>query len=59
MTTLNRAPFPNTRMRRMRADEFSRQLMRETVLTPADLIYPMFVIEGKKKTETIASMLLR
>jgi len=56
MTTLNRALFPGTRMRRMRADEFSRQLMRETVLTPADLICPMFVIEGKKKTETIASM---
>ncbi len=56
MTTLNRAPFPNTRMRRMRADDFSRRLMRETVLTPADLIYPMFVIEGKKKTEAIASM---
>ena len=56
MTTLNRAPFPHTRMRRMRADEFSRQLMRETVLTPADLIYPMFVIEGKKQTEAIASM---
>ena len=56
MTTLNRAPFPHTRMRRMRADEFSRQLMRETVLTPADLIYPMFVIEGKKQTEVIASM---
>lgn len=56
MTTLNRAPFPGTRMRRMRADEFSRQLMRETVLTPADLICPMFVIEGKKKTETITSM---
>ena len=55
-TTLNRAPFPHTRMRRMRADEFSRQLMRETVLTPADLIYPMFVIEGKKQTEVIASM---
>jgi porphobilinogen synthase len=54
--TLNRAAFPHTRMRRMRADAFSRQLMRETVLTPADLIYPMFVIEGKKKTETIASM---
>jgi porphobilinogen synthase len=54
--TLNRAPFPHTRMRRMRADEFSRQLMRETVLTPADLIYPMFVIEGKKKTEAIKSM---
>jgi porphobilinogen synthase len=54
--TLNRAPYPHTRMRRMRADDFSRRLMRETVLTPADLIYPMFVIEGKKQTEVIASM---
>jgi porphobilinogen synthase len=56
MTTLNRTPYPHTRMRRMRADEFSRRLMRETVLTPADLIYPMFVIEGKKQTEAIPSM---
>jgi porphobilinogen synthase len=43
-------------MRRMRRDDFSRRLMRESVLTPADLIYPVFVLEGKKKTEKVASM---
>ena len=48
--------FPATRMRRMRHDEFSRQLMRETVLTPTDLIYPVFVIEGKATREPVPSM---
>nr|WP_320136454.1 porphobilinogen synthase [uncultured Amphritea sp.] len=48
--------FPETRMRRMRADDFSRRLMRENVLTPDDLIYPVFVIEGTNQRETIASM---
>jgi porphobilinogen synthase len=43
-------------MRRMRHDDFSRRLMRETVLTPNDLIYPVFVIEGKSNRETIPSM---
>jgi porphobilinogen synthase len=43
-------------MRRMRRDDFSRRLMRESVLTPADFIYPVFVLEGKKKTEKVASM---
>ena len=54
--SLHRAPFPQTRMRRMRAAPFSRRLMRETVLTPADLIYPVFVIEGNDRTEAIPSM---
>jgi len=48
--------YPATRMRRMRRDAFSRALMRETVLTPADLIYPMFVIEGRDQRERVASM---
>ena len=48
--------FPATRMRRMRADEFSRRLMRETVLTPDDLIWPVFVIEGEDDVEPVASM---
>ena len=38
--------FPRTRLRRMRRDEFSRRLMRESTLTTDHLIYPMFVIEG-------------
>ncbi len=48
--------FPAVRMRRMRRDEFSRQMMRETVLTASDLIYPVFVTEGSGRTETVASM---
>jgi len=48
--------FPSTRMRRMRADDFSRRLMRETVLTPDDLIWPVFIIEGENKIETVDSM---
>ena len=38
--------YPHTRMRRMRRDDFSRRLMRETVLTTNDLIYPVFVHEA-------------
>ena len=48
--------FPNTRQRRMRADDFSRRLMRETVLSEDDLIWPVFVLEGENQTEAIASM---
>src|SRR5918992_816815 len=48
--------FPALRMRRMRRDEFSRRLMRETTLTPGDLIYPVFVLDGKTRTEKVDSM---
>jgi len=48
--------FPATRLRRMRHDEFSRRLMRETQLSSADLIYPVFVLEGKQQREPVASM---
>jgi len=48
--------FPLTRMRRMRADDFSRRMMRENQLTTDDLIYPMFVIPGQGQTEQVASM---
>ena len=48
--------FPLTRMRRMRADPFSRDLMREHQLSASDLIYPMFVIEGSQSREQVASM---
>ncbi|MDE2070165.1 MAG: porphobilinogen synthase [Gammaproteobacteria bacterium] len=43
-------------MRRMRRDEFSRRLMRETRLATDDLIYPVFVREGKDQREPVASM---
>jgi len=48
--------FPNTRMRRMRYNEFSRRLMCENRLTTDDLIYPMFVIEGQNQRQEIPSM---
>ncbi|MGO8753995.1 MAG: porphobilinogen synthase [Gallionellaceae bacterium] len=48
--------YPHKRMRRMRHDAFSRNLMREHVLTPTDLIYPVFVLEGKSKVEDVRSM---
>ncbi len=48
--------FPNIRMRRMRRDAFSRRLMQESVLTPADLIYPVFVCEGTDYSEPVPSM---
>jgi porphobilinogen synthase len=54
--SLQRGSFPATRMRRMRASDFSRRLMRENALTVDDLIYPMFVCEGKETRQTIASM---
>jgi len=50
------ASFPGTRMRRMRRDDFSRRLMRESVLTSNDLIYPVFVLEGTGRIEPVASM---
>ncbi len=51
-----RSTFPITRMRRMRRDDFSRRMMRENTLTPDDLIYPVFVLEGSGQREAIASM---
>jgi porphobilinogen synthase len=48
--------FPSIRMRRMRRDDFSRRLMRENVLTTNDLIYPVFVIEGRGRTQAVPSM---
>ena len=54
--SLHRGSYPNTRMRRMRADDFSRRMMRENTLTVDDLIYPIFVLEGNNQREVIASM---
>jgi porphobilinogen synthase len=48
--------FPATRMRRMRANEFSRRLMRENILTVDDLIWPVFVLEGDDAVEPVGSM---
>lgn len=54
--TYHNIKFPATRMRRMRKNDFSRRLMRENKLTVDDLIYPVFVLEGTNKRETIDSM---
>lgn len=51
-----RGPFPHTRMRRTRANVFSRALVRESQLSPADFIFPVFVIEGENQREPIPSM---
>jgi len=56
MAGIEKSGFPNTRMRRMRSSEFSRRLMREHRLHTDDLIWPVFIIEGKKKREAVASM---
>lgn len=54
MSLLN--TFPTTRLRRMRRDDFSRRLMREHRLAPDDLIWPVFVREGREVAEPVASM---
>jgi len=51
-----RSAFPVTRMRRMRRDDFSRRMMRENTLTPDDLIYPVFVLDGSGEREPVESM---
>jgi porphobilinogen synthase len=54
--SLHRGAFPATRMRRLRANDFSRRLVRENHLTVNDLIYPMFVCEGSNERQAVASM---
>mgnify|MGYP000542530170 FL=1 len=48
--------YPNTRLRRSRASSWSRAMHRETVLTPADLIWPLFVTDGKGVEDPVASL---
>ena len=57
-TLLSRYPqrFPATRARRLRRDEFTRALVREHALTPSDLILPVFVLEGERRSEDVASL---
>ena len=50
------APFPAARPRRMRRDPFSRALMRENLVTSADLIYPVFVVDGQQQRQPVGSM---
>src|ERR1700747_1140726 len=49
-------PFPQTRLRRLRATSALRGLVRETTLSPSDLVYPMFVAHGIDRREPIAAM---
>ena len=57
MTSFNTpSNFPLVRLRRMRKDVFSRALMRENTITSADLIYPVFILEGINQREKVASM---
>ncbi|MGC1469169.1 MAG: porphobilinogen synthase [Sphingorhabdus sp.] len=48
--------YPNTRLRRSRATPWSRAMVRETLLTPADLIWPLFITEGETVEEPISSL---
>jgi porphobilinogen synthase len=48
--------YPNVRMRRLRRHDWTRRLVAENTLSPADLIWPVFVIEGENKREPVASM---
>src|SRR5476649_406828 len=48
--------YPATRMRRLRLHDWTRRLVAETMLSPADFIWPVFVIEGENKREPVASM---
>ena len=50
------APYPHGRPRRLRRDDFTRNLVREHALTPHDLIYPVFLLDGKDRRESVASM---
>ena len=56
MTDNRFGSFPLTRMRRMRRDAFSRRLMRETRLSADNLIYPVFVLDGKDRAQAVPSM---
>ncbi len=52
----NFAPYPMGRPRRLRHDAFTRNLIRESALTAHDLIYPVFVVDGKQQRQTVVSM---
>jgi porphobilinogen synthase len=50
------APYPSGRPRRLRRDSYTRNLVREHALSPHDLIYPVFVLDGQNRREAVASM---
>jgi len=56
MSSIITGQYPNTRMRRIRRDPFSRALMRENTVTASDLIYPVFILDGENQRQQVASM---
>ena len=52
----SKAGFPLTRMRRNRSDDWTRRMVRETHLSTADLIWPLFVVDGQGERQPVASM---
>jgi porphobilinogen synthase len=56
MPNLPKRTYPQTRLRRLRYSDFSRRLTAETSVSVDDLIYPMFIIEGEGRRESVASM---
>ncbi len=56
MTQAPLPPFPSSRPRRLRRDAFTRDLVREHALSAKDFIYPVFVLDGKRKKQDVASM---
>src|SRR3546814_2664506 len=53
---MTHAAYPALRLRRTRASAWSRDLYRETVLTPSDLIWPLFVTDGMSAREPVGSL---
>ena len=53
---MNIGQFPARRMRRLRRTAFLRNIVRESALSASDLLYPVFILDGKDKRENIASM---
>ncbi len=56
MSRLSQGQFPSTRLRRTRRNAALRRLVAESSLSPSDLIYPMFVLDGKNRAEPVPSM---
>jgi porphobilinogen synthase len=54
--TENMSQYPATRMRRLRRHDWTRRMVAENTLSPADLIWPVFIIEGEKTREPVGSM---
>jgi porphobilinogen synthase len=53
---MTQSSYPSTRLRRNRKAPWARALVAENILTAADLIWPIFVIEGQNKSEVVGSM---